>query len=104
MARFPKHIGIIPDGNRRWAQAKGLRKEDGYMHGLTAGVRMLRSAADRGIRELTYYGFTVDNCKRPKEQVMAFSRACVAAALGDALGKVTEKEKEMLPYNATGLM
>ncbi len=41
---------------------------------------MLRAARKRGIRELTYYGFTVDNCKRPKEQVSAFSRACVKAA------------------------
>ena len=33
MTRIPKHIGIIPDGNRRWAQGKGFAKEDGYAHG-----------------------------------------------------------------------
>lgn len=80
MARFPNHIGIIPDGNRRWAQNKGLNKEEGYAYGLSAGINLLRAAKKRGIRELTYYGFTVDNCKRPKEQVTAFSRACIAAA------------------------
>lgn len=80
MARFPNHIGIIPDGNRRWAKQKGLNKEDGYSHGLSAGLNLLRASKERGIKELTFYGFTVDNCKRPKEQVAAFSRACVSAA------------------------
>lgn len=80
MARIPQHIGIIPDGNRRWAKGKGLNKEEGYRFGLSAGFNLLRAAKRRGIRELTYYGFTVDNCKRPKEQVAAFSHACVQAA------------------------
>lgn len=80
MLRIPKHIGIIPDGNRRWAGENGLRKEEGYTHGLEPGLQLLRAARRHGVEELTYYGFTVDNCKRPKEQVSAFSRACVEAA------------------------
>lgn len=80
MARLPNHIGVIPDGNRRWANGKGLKKEEGYEYGLTAGINLLRTAKRHGIRELTYYGFTVDNCKRPKEQFNAFSSACVKAA------------------------
>lgn len=35
--RIPKHIAIIPDGNRRWAQAQGYRKQDGYRFGLDPG-------------------------------------------------------------------
>ncbi len=79
MKRIPKHIGIIPDGNRRWAERNGLKKEEGYAHGLEPGLRLLRAAKKYSIQELTYYGFTVDNCKRPKEQVMAFSKACIEA-------------------------
>ena len=79
MKRVPKHIGIIPDGNRRWAEGKGLKKEEGYAYGLEPGLKLLRAAKDCGIQELTYYGFTVDNCKRPKEQVTAFSKACIEA-------------------------
>lgn len=79
MKRVPKHIGIIPDGNRRWAERKGLKKEEGYAYGLEPGLRLLRAAQNHGIQELTYYGFTVDNCKRPKEQVNAFSQACIEA-------------------------
>ncbi len=79
MKRIPKHIGIIPDGNRRWAKCNGLKKEAGYQYGLEPGLKLLRAARSCGIQELTYYGFTVDNCKRPKEQVLAFSKACVTA-------------------------
>ena len=79
MKRIPKHIGIIPDGNRRWAEGNGLKKEEGYTYGLEPGLKLFRAAKDHGIEELTYYGFTVDNCKRPKEQVAAFSKACVKA-------------------------
>lgn len=79
MKRVPTHIGIIPDGNRRWAEQNGLKKEEGYAYGLEPGLRLLRAARNHGIQELTYYGFTVDNCKRPREQVRAFSKACVKA-------------------------
>ena len=79
MNRTPKHIGIIPDGNRRWAAQKGFHKEDGYEHGLLPALQLLRAAKKSGVEELTYYGFTVDNCKRPKEQVLAFSNACCKA-------------------------
>ncbi|HCT65763.1 MAG TPA: dihydroorotate dehydrogenase [Lachnospiraceae bacterium] len=77
--RIPKHIGIIPDGNRRWAKENGMKKEEGYDYGLMPGLRLLREARKYGIEEITYYGFTVDNCKRPKEQLIAFSKACVDA-------------------------
>lgn len=79
MKRVPTHIGIIPDGNRRWAEQNGLKKEEGYAYGLEPGLRLLRAARNHGIQELTYYGFTADNCKRPREQVRAFSKACVKA-------------------------
>ena len=110
MARLPNHIGIIPDGNRRWAKQKGLKKEDGYAYGLSAGLNLLRASKERGIKELTFYGFTVDNCKRPKEQVAAFSRACVSAAelitSEGAILRVVGNTKspcfpsELLPYAA----
>lgn len=91
MFRIPKHIGIIPDGNRRWAKKSGLKKEEGYAFGLEPGLALLRAAKKYGVRELTYYGFTVDNCKRPREQLKAFSRACVEAV------KLMESE-DVRPY------
>lgn len=77
--RIPRHIGIIPDGNRRWAAAKGMEKQQGYQFGLEPGLQVLRMARDYGVEEITYYGFTTDNCKRPPQQLEAFSAACVQA-------------------------
>lgn len=77
--RIPNHIGIIPDGNRRWANDKGLQKKDGYEYGLDPGLQALKLAEEYGINEITYYGFTTDNCKRPKEQIEAFKKSCVDA-------------------------
>ncbi|WMJ76567.1 MULTISPECIES: polyprenyl diphosphate synthase [unclassified Sedimentibacter] len=77
--RIPKHIGLIPDGNRRWAENKGLQKQDGYEHGLDPGLQALRLAKKYGINEITYYGFTTDNCKRPRNQIDAFVKSCIDA-------------------------
>lgn len=77
--KIPKHIGIIPDGNRRWAVKNGMSKEKGYESGLKPGVELFRLCNKLGIHEITYYGFTVDNTKRPKIQTKAFTMACVAA-------------------------
>ncbi|MDD2970847.1 MAG: undecaprenyl diphosphate synthase family protein [Lachnospiraceae bacterium] len=77
--RIPNHIAIIPDGNRRYAVSNGMEKKEGYGHGLKPGLLALRKAKELGVKEITFYGFTVDNCKRPSEQVAAFQKACVKA-------------------------
>lgn len=104
----PRHIGIIPDGNRRWATEHGMEKKDGYQYGLLPGVKLLRMAKEQNIEELTYYGFTVDNCKRPTEQFASFQKACVDAVnllkkegadllvIGNTKSKCFPKE--LLPY------
>ena len=78
--RIPKHIGVIPDGNRRWAMTRRLAKEEGYENGLTPGLSLYRLCRDNGVQEISYYGFTTDNTKRAKSQTKAFSEACVEAA------------------------
>lgn len=78
--RLPKHIGIIPDGNRRYAIAKGLTKDKGYQSGLDPGLAVFKLCQQQGIKEITYYGFTTDNTKRPFYQREAFTKACVDAA------------------------
>ena len=106
--RIPRHIGIIPDGNRRWAQRNGLHKEDGYDHGIAPGIDIYRECVKLGIRELTFYGFTQDNTKRPAVQTQAFQKACVDSVLrlsrcDASLLIVGDSEsplfpKELLPY------
>jgi undecaprenyl diphosphate synthase len=77
--RIPQHIGIIPDGNRRWALNKGFEKQDGYKFGIQPGLDLYNVCFELGIKELTFYGFTVDNTKRPALQIKAFQKACVEA-------------------------
>ena len=77
--RIPKHIGIIPDGNRRWAVENGLNKEKGYDRGLDPGLEVFKLCEKMGVEEITYYGFTMDNTKRPKNQRLAFTQACINA-------------------------
>jgi undecaprenyl diphosphate synthase len=107
--RVPQHIGIIPDGNRRWAQSNGMSKQDGYQHGLRPGFDLYDMCLDLGIKELTFYGFTVDNTKRPSVQTKAFQKACVDAVRGlenkDAnllvIGNTASPlfPQELLPYS-----
>lgn len=89
--KSPVHIGIIPDGNRRWAKECGMRKEEGYQYGLMPGLKLLHQARKMGVKEITYYGFTTDNCKRPAEQFKAFQKACV-----DAVNLLTREEADLL--------
>ncbi|MGL6106281.1 polyprenyl diphosphate synthase [Romboutsia sp.] len=106
--RVPKHVGIIPDGNRRWAQNNGMTKEKGYDSGLDPGLEAYRLCRDMGVEEVTFYGFTTDNTKRPSYQTEAFTKACVEAANrlveeGAALlvmgnTKSPMFPKELLPY------
>lgn len=77
--RIPNHIGVIPDGNRRWSLSKGLSKEQGYDIGLYPGIELFKLCKEVGVKELTYYGFTMDNTKRPSVQRKAFTDACIRA-------------------------
>lgn len=79
ISRVPAHIGIIPDGNRRWAQENGYHKKDGYSHGINPGFELYEMMLEYGIQEATFYGFTKDNNKREKSQREAFTKACIDA-------------------------
>lgn len=77
--RLPRHIGIIPDGNRRWAVSKGMPKARGYDKGIDPGYDLFKLVQKAGIEEVTYYGYTMENVKRPLIQRTAFVDACIQA-------------------------
>lgn len=79
--RIPKHIGIIPDGNRRWALSNNLTKDKGYNHGINPGLQLFKLCEKEHIDEVTFYGFTIDNTKRPAEQKIAFIKACIQSVM-----------------------
>ena len=76
----PRHIGFIPDGNRRWTAGHGLPKEAGYAFGIDPGLLLYEKCKECQIAEASIYCFTQDNTKRPAIQKQAFSDASVAFA------------------------
>ena len=94
--RLPNHIGIIPDGNRRWAENNGLTKEKGYNLGINPGLLLFNLCQKLGIKEITYYGFTTDNTKRPANQKEAFTQACI-----DAVKLLSHEDAELLVIGNT---
>jgi len=65
----PAHVAIIMDGNGRWAEMRGLPRQEGHRRGLEALRRTVRNAGDLGIRVLTLYSFSTENWRRPKAEV-----------------------------------
>ena len=66
---LPRHVGIIMDGNGRWARERGRPRSEGHLEGLTAAKRVTAAAADLGIRWLTLYTFSTENWSRAEEEV-----------------------------------
>ena len=94
--RIPKHIGIIPDGNRRWAVNHNMEKQQGYGYGIDPGFQLYQQLLDYGIEEVTFYGFTKDNTKRPAIQTEAYVKACV-----DAVILLSERDANLLVIGKT---
>jgi undecaprenyl diphosphate synthase len=65
------HIGIIMDGNGRWATARGLPRKAGHEAGVKAIRRVIEAAPDMGAGTLTLYAFSSDNWRRPKPEIDA---------------------------------
>jgi undecaprenyl diphosphate synthase len=78
-SRLPEHIGIIPDGNRRWAVDRGMEKRSGYDFGIDPAFDLYQRCRALGLKEVSIYGFTRENTKRPREQREAYQAACVKA-------------------------
>ena len=69
-ANIPQHIGIIMDGNRRWAKKRGLTANQGHEAGVKALERMVEHCLNLGIKTLTVYALSTENWrKRTKEEV-----------------------------------
>lgn len=66
---IPSHVGIIMDGNGRWARQRGLPRTEGHREGLKTAKRIVKAAEDLGIRNLSFYVFSTENWKRTSEEV-----------------------------------
>jgi len=70
-AKIPCHVAIIPDGNGRWATARGLPREEGHRAGIETVREIVRAAHELGIERLTIYVFSTENWVRPDDEVDA---------------------------------
>lgn len=65
----PRHVGVIMDGNGRWAQRRGLPRTAGHKAGVEALRAVVKACPDLGIEVLTAYAFSTENWTRPKDEV-----------------------------------
>jgi len=91
---LPRHVGIIMDGNGRWAEARGLPRIDGHREGSSSVREITRCARRVGLKALTLYAFSSQNWSRPAEEV---------AALMDLLREYLEKERSEIMENGIRL-
>jgi undecaprenyl diphosphate synthase len=72
LKNIPTHVAIIPDGNRRWAKAKGLQPWEGHEAGAKNLEKVLRANLDLGVKYITFWGSSLDNLrKRPLREKKA---------------------------------
>ena len=67
--RYPTHIGIIMDGNGRWAKQRSLPRSMGHFEGVKAAKRIVQAASELEIPYLTFYAFSTENWSRPSKEV-----------------------------------
>jgi undecaprenyl diphosphate synthase len=72
--KLPRHIAIIMDGNGRWARKKNLSRISGHLKGVDAVKEVVTACRELGIKVLTLYAFSIENWKRPAEEVMALMK------------------------------
>ena len=71
---LPTHIGIIMDGNGRWAKKRGLPRKAGHSAGAKTFRKITRYCSDIGIKYLTVYAFSTENWKRPEDEVISLMK------------------------------
>jgi undecaprenyl diphosphate synthase len=98
LARLPRHVGIIMDGNGRWAKKRFLPRIAGHREGVKAVDRVVSHARRMGIKALTLYSFSSENWNRPRSEI---------EALMEILGEYLKRElrrmiREDIRFNAIG--
>lgn len=88
--RVPGHVAIIMDGNGRWANARGLRRNAGHEAGEEALFRSVEGALELGVRDLTVYAFSTENWRRSPEEVrflLEFNRSLLLRRVDELIDR-----------------
>jgi undecaprenyl diphosphate synthase len=86
LPQYPAHVGIIMDGNGRWAKSQGLPRHAGHRAGVENLRRVLRAAVELSVPILTLYAFSTENWKRPRDEIRGLMHL-----LSDALDKEVDE-------------
>ena len=86
---IPLHIGVIMDGNGRWAKSRGKTRIQGHVAGVDSVRDIVEACAELGIKYLTLFTFSTENWKRPKTEVYALMQLLVKV-----IGRETRKLHE----------
>lgn len=84
-AELPRHVGIVMDGNGRWAEQRGLPRIAGHSEGIRSTRRVVDVLLEKGIGYVTLYVFSTENWHRPRQEVDAILRL-----LDERIGAETE--------------
>ena len=91
---YPKNIGIIMDGNGRWAIRNSLKISEGHKKGVGVVRDIVEEAVKRGIQSLTLYAFSSENWQRPKREINAIKRL-VIEAINEQVPELKEKKVKL---------
>ncbi len=92
---LPNHVAVIMDGNGRWAQERGLSRQEGHRAGTENIRRIITSFAERKVAYLTLFAFSTENWKRPRQEVNPLMRL---------VGRVIDRELHALHENNVRLI
>lgn len=93
-----KHVGIIMDGNGRWAEMRGLPRFEGHKKGVERVKEITNAASSIGIEVLSLYAFSIENWMRPEEEVSVIMKLLESTLKGDFLNFM----KEGIRFRAIG--
>tara|TARA_B100001250_G_scaffold410055_1_gene435713 strand:+ start:85 stop:807 length:723 start_codon:yes stop_codon:yes gene_type:complete len=88
---FPKHVGIIMDGNGRWAIRNSFKVSEGHKKGVSILKDIVKESVKQKISSLTIYAFSSENWKRPKSEVAAIKNL-VIDAINDQVPELKEQK------------
>lgn len=96
--KVPVHVAIIMDGNGRWAKKRSLPRIAGHRAGVKSVKRAVEAAKDLGVKYLTVYAFSLENWRRPEEEVRGLMKLLVETVRGE----LEELNKQGIKLNALG--
>ncbi len=87
---IPRHIGIIMDGNGRWAELRGLPRSEGHRKGVRRVKEITEAAKAAGVGVLSLYAFSMENWKRPENEVSVIMGLMESTLKGEFLNFMDE--------------